>query len=107
MPDAPVLRPPIRNTGGGSRSSEWVQLKADVLGTPVATMEEAEPGCLGAAMLAAVGAGLLPDTRSAQTAWCRLRRVVEPDLRRMDAHAARFDRYRQLYPAIHGIRSPS
>lgn len=107
MPDAPVLRPPIRNTGGGSRSPMWVQLKADVLGSPVATMEEPEPGCLGAAMLAAVGAGLLPDTRTAQSAWCRLLRVVEPDPRRMHAHAARFDRYRQLYPAIHGIRSPS
>ena len=102
-PDSRALRLPVRNTGGGSRSPEWVQLKADVLGMPIATMTEAEPGCLGAAILAGIGAGLFADARTAQDAWCRPDRIFEPDPSRHAHHDARFGLYRQLYPAIRRI----
>ena len=104
LPGAPALRPPVRNTGGGSRAPEWVQLKADVLGMPVATMAEAEPGCQGAAILAGVGAGLFPGPAVAQEAWCRPDRTIEPDPHGLVQREARYQLYRQLYPAIRGIR---
>src|SRR6185369_12001298 len=43
-------------TGGGARSPWWMQLKADLLGMPVEVSRQAEPGTLGAALLAGVGA---------------------------------------------------
>jgi xylulokinase len=104
LPGAPALRPPVRNTGGGSRAPEWVQLKADVLGMPVATVAEAEPGCQGAAILAGVGAGLFPGPAVAQEAWCRPERIVEPDVHGQAQRDGRYQLYRQLYPAIRGIR---
>ena len=103
----PRLRPPIRNTGGGSRDPGWVQLKADVLGMPVATMAEAEPGCLGAAILAGVGAGLFPGPAVAQRAWCRIDRIVDPDPHGQAQREARYQLYRHLYPAISGISRPT
>lgn len=43
--------------GGGFRSASWNQIRADVLGVPLRDMAGAEPGVLGAAMLAGIGAG--------------------------------------------------
>lgn len=45
------LRPSeIRATGGGSRSRLWLQIAADVLGTPVVTLRETEAAAYGAAL---------------------------------------------------------
>jgi len=47
--------------GGGARSAVWAQIRADLLGVPhrVAAHHDATP--IGAAMIAAVAAGLAPD----------------------------------------------
>ncbi len=47
----------LRLFGGGSRSDGWAQAIADITGRPVVTPSSPEMGCLGAAILAAVGAG--------------------------------------------------
>jgi sugar (pentulose or hexulose) kinase len=52
-----VPPPEIRSVGGGARSQVWLQIKADVLGIPVATTECPEPTCLGAAILAEASCG--------------------------------------------------
>ena len=100
IPGGPALRDPIRNTGGGSRSPEWVQLKADVLERPIAIVAADEPGCLGAAILAGVGSGTFTDVASTQARFCRVERVVEPDRRRSPLYAERYATYRSLYPAL-------
>lgn len=67
---------PVRTvavTGGGARSAEWLQITADVLGVTVQAAPAAEQACLGAAMLAATGAGVWPDLSTAMQ-----RMAVEP-----------------------------
>ena len=51
----------VRVAGGGSRSSLWCQLRADVCGTRLVVVDVSEATSLGATMLAAVCAGLAPD----------------------------------------------
>ncbi len=51
----------IRAFGGGANSSVWCQILADISGKPVALPATHETGCLGAAIIAAKGAGLLRD----------------------------------------------
>jgi len=99
----PAVRPPIRNTGGGARSPGSVQLKADVLGRPIATVAAREPGCLGAAILAGVATGTYPDVRSAQERLCRVDRIVEPDPATRAHYDARFELYRTFYPAVRAL----
>jgi len=48
----------IISLGGAARSKTWSQIKADVLGKEVVTNRSSETVCLGASMVAAVGAGL-------------------------------------------------
>lgn len=65
--------------GGGFRSDVWLQIKADVLGRPLARLSVNEPGLVGTAALAALGAGLAPDLRSAQQTLARFEPPVDPD----------------------------
>ena len=94
------IRPPIRNTGGGARSKTWVQLKADVLGVPVCPVDAREPGCLGAAILAGVGAGAYPSVSAGQERVCRTTTPVDPDPDRHHFYEDRFALYRELYPRL-------
>jgi len=65
--------------GGGFRSDIWLQIKADVLGRPLARLSVNEPGLIGAAALAALGAGLVPGLRSAQQSLAKFEPPVAPD----------------------------
>ena len=47
----------VRAIGGGAKSDVWVQMIADIVGLPVERPAVAEAAVLGAAMIAAVGAG--------------------------------------------------
>ena len=65
-------------TGGGSRSVTWTQLRADALGRPHAFTTIADTSALGAAMIAAVAAGLAPDLAVAARRLAPPRAVLAP-----------------------------
>ncbi len=91
----------IRVVGGGARSPLWLQMKADVTGRTVRTLASDEATALGAAMLAAVGAGSVRDLDEAVARWTRLdARPFTPDPRATDAYAPAYDRYRRLFDAV-------
>ncbi len=52
-------------TGGGAKSAIWCQLQADITGLPILIPEEKEAACLGAAIIAAVADGAIPDLETA------------------------------------------
>ena len=81
-------------TGGGARSSWWMQLKADLLGMPVEVSKQAEPGTLGAALLAGVGAGVYGSLHEAATR-AGIARRFEPDERRAARYATKVARHRR------------
>ena len=56
----------LRIFGGGSNSPIWLQIIADVTGKRVVRPQTHETACLGAAILAAKGAGLLTDIYHAE-----------------------------------------
>lgn len=94
----------IRVVGGGSRSALWMQIKADVTGLPTRPVLSREPTALGAAMLAAVGAGVFRDAPAASAAMARLAdHRYEPDLARHDLYREAYRRYRRLFDALQGV----
>jgi xylulokinase len=84
----------LRASGGGAQSDLWCQIKADVLGRPIERLRVRQSGCLGAALMAASGAGLIGGLREAQ--WARVERVFEPAESYDDLYAV----YRGLYHAL-------
>jgi xylulokinase len=53
--------------GGGGRSRVWTQIRADALGLPHHVAARTDTCAIGAAMIAAVAAGAVPDLRAAAT----------------------------------------
>jgi len=90
----------LRAIGGGSRSDVWLQIKSDVLGTPLARLAVPEAATLGAALLAGAGAGRFEDVAAVAEEVARPQRVFEPDPERHERHSERLQLYRNLYPVL-------
>ena len=73
---------------------------ADVTGLPLQTVGPAEGAPLGAAMLAAVGAGTIGSVASAGAAWLNPIGRTEPAASQADAYEEAYQRYVSLYPAL-------
>jgi len=87
--------------GGGARSPLIRQMRADVTGLPVAWSEDVETTARGAAMLAAVGAGLHGTVAEAARVMCRLSSEQhEPDPAEAEAYDTGYVRYRRLFELL-------
>ena len=86
--------------GGGSRSRLWAQIRADLLGRAIAVSQVGDACPVGAALLAASAAGLLPDLAAAARSAAGARRTVEPDPRNRAAYDDAHARYRALFAAL-------
>jgi xylulokinase len=96
-------RPEVaRISGGGARSSLWVEIVAAVLGLPLERTESEEGSAFGAALLAGVKAGVFADAHDAVARCVRVRDRIEPDPSSAEAYERGYGRYRKLYPALSG-----
>lgn len=82
-------------TNGGSRSVLWKQILADVLGTPLSPIVGHPGASLGAAVIAAVGTGLLPSWDSTE-AFQTVGEPVIPDPKHVDRYAESYAQWREL-----------
>jgi sugar (pentulose or hexulose) kinase len=83
--------------GGLSRSRLFTQMVADVCQIPVRVPVSRETSALGAAMCAAVGAGLHGDLREAARQMSKWEEVVEPDPARRTTYRALYRRWLKTY----------
>lgn len=90
----------LHAVGGGARSELWLQLKADICNTPLRVPQVTDAACLGAALLAGVGANVYPDLAAAVAQTVRWRKHMTPTPLRVNAYAPRFALYRRLHPLL-------
>lgn len=90
----------FRATGGGAKSPVWLQIKADILGTPLCTVKVTQAGTLGAAMLAGVATGVYRSLGKAVETLVKVDRVFEPNAARHERYREPFEKYRRIYPAL-------
>ena len=88
--------------GGGARADLWAQIRADCLGVPLERVACLDVGCLGAAMMAAVGVGAY-STLAEAARMARVERTFVPDSRRRARYDALFDAYRRATAALRPI----
>jgi sugar (pentulose or hexulose) kinase len=86
-------------SGGPAASDLWMQLHADVSNVPISFTRVSEAPVLGAAMIAAVGAGIHADLPAAAEAMVHTERTIEPDPERHEQYQFWVDRYQDLYAA--------
>jgi len=86
--------------GGAVNSRVWMQMHADVSGTAIRTTQVPEAVTLGAAILAATGAGLHASVTEASRAMVRTAEVVEPDLAVTEQYRPHLELYLDSYDAM-------
>jgi xylulokinase len=89
----------IRSIGGAARSDFWLQLQADVTGLPVCRPRNTEAATLGAAMLAASGAGDFTGLATSVEALYQPGDRFAPDPALAAPYEESFQRYRSLLKA--------
>lgn len=92
----PTFPKTLTLTGGGTKSEQWCQLFANILGIPVQVMHDAEyVGVRGAQLSALVASGIKKDYVLRNES-----RIFEPK-QNLEAHYAKlFDAYLGIYPAL-------
>ena len=86
--------------GGGARSALWLQIHADLLKKPIQLPREKESCALGAAMAAAVAAGIYSNFNEAASAMVAIDREVEPNSANSGIYNELFERYVDLYSRL-------
>jgi xylulokinase len=90
-------------TGGGAKSDDWLQIKADIFGVPFVRPRVVEAGTLGAAMLAGVATGAFNNVQEAIDCFVTQDKCFEPNLRRHAIYQEHYQKYTQIYPALHHL----
>ena len=87
----------MKLTGGGSRSDLWNQIYADVLGITCVRNVIEEATSLGAAILAASGAGIFPDIVKAAENLCKTDKKWNPNVERQKTYEKLYIYSSELY----------
>ncbi|KQU79060.1 xylulose kinase [Mesorhizobium sp. Root102] len=87
-------------SGGGSRSTVWPQIFADVLVVPVTVARSRETGALGAAIAAGTGVGIFADYNAGAAAMTAAARHFLPNEAVADAYARRYRLYGEINQAM-------
>ncbi len=69
----------MRLGGGGAVSDHWCQIRADALNRSLKRVAGKDPGAIGAALLAGVGSGAMPNLAMAAERLVQIDRVFDPD----------------------------
>lgn len=91
--------------GGGSKSSLWCKIMANVLGVPLDTLATEQGPGYGGALLAMVACGVYPDVEDAVAALVRVKDTVEPDPLLTRLYDQRYAQFKEVYPACKGLFS--
>jgi xylulokinase len=87
----------IRALGGGARSDLWNQIKADLTGIPIVTLDYPETPALGAAILAGVGSGVFADVIQGCSRIVKIKKRYVPNPELAQFYSSVYERYNSLY----------
>jgi len=105
MEDAGIRIDEIRAVGGGAKSEKWLQMKADVFGKTVFSLEVSEAACLGAAILAGTAGGVYSSVDEGVSIAVRGKDTYYPDPSMIEQYREKYELYKKLYPALKGLFS--
>ncbi|MDN6900698.1 carbohydrate kinase [Oenococcus sicerae] len=92
----------IRLSGGGTNSSSWVQMFANVLETPVETVADSELGGLGGAIASSIGTNYYANIDQAVSHMVHLKDKFLPDNQQSVIYRQKYEVYLKLLTALDG-----
>lgn len=100
LADAGASADTVHSHGGGARSDLWCQIKADVVGMPVVTLEGEDAAIRGDAMLAGVAIGAFTNLEEAAAAMVTPRHRFTPDPATRAVYDDGYRRYVELFDTL-------
>ena len=95
----------LRATGGGAKSSVWLQLKADIFGLPIVSLGSSEAGTIGSIMLTGLASGAFSSLEEAADRLIHEEGTYYPDMKKHAAYMVLFEKYRKIYRAVRPLIS--
>lgn len=86
--------------GGGAKSPLWRKILANVLGIKLNILKTEQGPGFGAAILSMVGTGAFSNVSDATEKLIEISEVITPDEKLMSLYEQRYQKYRQIYPAL-------
>ena len=90
----------LRATGGGSKSAEWLQIKANITGKRIVTLNVTETGCLAGMILGAVAKGYYGSIDEACEALVKEKAEFGPQEPDHSRYQELYAVYKDIWPAI-------
>ncbi len=90
-------------TGGAARSDLWSEIVGYVTGCDIWRMQEPETCCIGAAMTAAVGAGIFKDYNECRSVMVKREKLILDDPAKREFYVEKGKKYTALANALKGI----
>lgn len=100
LKDSGVHYQMLHATGGGAKSSIWMQMKADMLGIPITALKTVDAGTVGSAMLTGIVTGCFENLEDAAAHMVDKTTVYYPREEMHQKYAEVYKRYRKLYQAV-------
>lgn len=89
--------------GGGSKSPLWRTMLSNILGIPLDIPQTEQGPGYGAALLAMVAVGKFESVQAACDALIHIKETVEPDAELTAKYEARYQQFKQIYPALKNV----
>lgn len=93
----------ILSVGGGSKNKDWLQMQADIFDTEIITLTTEQGPGLGAAMMAAVGAGWYRDLKECAKVFVHYKKGASPVKENVEKYNEVYDSYKKIYEATKAI----
>ncbi len=87
-------------SGGGAKSAPWLQIQSDIYGMPLKISKTSEQAAYGAAIAAAVGAGIYESVSAACAELVQYEeRITEPNMANHEIYKEYYKLYKNIYKA--------
>lgn len=93
----------LKATGGMTQSDKYMQMKADMMGIEITTLECSEASTLGSGILAMVGSGIYSNVDEAVKNVVKVGKVYTPDMEKHQYYQEKFEVYKTIYPSVKQI----
>lgn len=93
----------VVSVGGGAKSSEWLQIQADVFDAPVVKLKNEQGPGMGAALIAACGCGWFSSLEECADVFIQTDKVIEPVSENADKYKELFAIYQEVYESTRGL----
>ncbi|NPV41935.1 MAG: FGGY-family carbohydrate kinase [Anaerolineae bacterium] len=93
----------LRSLGGGSKSAVWNQIKADITGKTLITVDCDESACLGAAILAGKAIGLFTDIEKACNEMIHEKDRFVPNHENKMIYERGYNNYKKLFKDLESL----